>query len=177
MQSLERFENSFIENPSLALVDFEDKIKENQRLYLRIQIMDKFFVNSFYYHEAVLIDERVKNKVFRLNMFNVFCVMFKESTIKHFFDFSKEATLSGLFKAMIFLLNNSSQKKYYPIKCTILEFIIHEILFHKFTKDLKGGWLEIKAAVKGCFDENDFNEYFIGKDKIFGEGKATVVVH
>ena len=177
MSTVERFENSFIENPALAVVDYESKLVQNQRLYLRINLMDTFLTKSIYFAELLKIDPRMQSRAFRFNMYNVFCIMFNESTIKIFFDFSREATLAGLFKAMIFLLNNSIEKKYYPIKCTILEYIIYEILTFKFTKDFKKGWLELKSVLTGLFDESDFNEYFKQKDKTFLEETVKVVIH
>lgn len=177
MSDVERFENSIIENPALAVVDYEPKLVENQRLYLRINLMDSYLTKSYYFAELVNMDKRMRSRAFRFNMYNVFCIMFKESTIKIFFDYSSEATIAGLFKAMLFLLDNSIQKKYYPIKCTILEYIIFEILTHKFTKDFKNGWLELKSKLMGRFDENDFNEYFKQKDKTFLEDTFKVVIH
>lgn len=177
MKELEKFENSFIENPKLAMNDCLEMFAINERLNLKLINMDKHFLNSFYYKELSNIDNRIESKVFRFNMYNVFCALFKDSTINVFFNLSAEATLSGLFKAMIFLLNNSINKKYFPIKCTIIEFIIYEILSEKFTTNFKEGWLKIKDTVIKLFDEKDFDEYFKEKDKVLLNDQIKVTIH
>lgn len=177
MRQLEKFENSFIENPSLAVIDFESKLVQNERLYLRINLMEAMFCKSPHYIELIKLDERVTSRAFRFNVYNVFCTLFNETTIGVFFDISKERTISGLFKAMIFLLNASAVKKYYPIKCTILEYIVQEMLVHEYTRDLKAGWIAMRPKLLECFDVKDFDEYFKIKDETFINGKANVVIH
>lgn len=177
MSALEKFENSFISDPNIALIDYEEVLIQNQKLYLRINLMDKHFINSYYFKEISMFDERIKNKAFRFNLYNVFCIMFKEETICKFFDISKDASISGLFKGMIFLLDNSLKKKYYPIKCTILEFIMHELLTHNYAQDLKKGWCIIRSKVMPMFDENDFGEFFKCKDRTYVDDYNKIVLH
>lgn len=177
MVQLEKFENSFIENPSLAVMDFESKLVQNEKLYLRINLLEAEFKRSPHYIELIKLDDRINSRAFRFNIYNVLCTVFNENTLRTFFDISKERTISGLFKAMIFLLNSSEQKKYYPIKCTILEYIVQDILVHEFTNDLRKGWLTLKPKLLECFDVKEFDEWFKIKEATFVKGKAKVVIH
>lgn len=157
---LEKLENSFINRPEMFVVDQREVYKQNAKRYFRLYLLDSRFTDGMLYKELSLQDTNIKEKGFRFNVLNVFISLFNPVTIERFFRLSPEATLDGIFRGMIFLINNSFKRNYYPLKTTLLEYILHEILINKYPTNLEAGWKEIRETVVECFDEEEYREYF-----------------
>lgn len=174
---IERFENNFIENPSYALINYTDVYVKDQKKYLKLTMLDNAFTSGMSYIELSKRDDRISSRVFRLNILDVFLRSFKDTTIEKFFNLCRQSTVDAIFRGALFLLNASTAKNYYPIKSTLLEYIVHEIISNKFTNDFKTGWLTIKEQIGGCFDPDDFAEYFKLKDECFLNERLKLLVH
>lgn len=174
---LEKFENSIINRPDLFEVDHEDKYRENKRQHIRLIMMDKRFTEGMYYKELLAKDPRISNKAFRLNILNIAVCIFKETTMEKFFNLSAQYTLDGVFRGTLFLLENSINQRYYPLKTTILEHILNEILVNNYPTDLSDGWKIIRSYIIDCFDPVDYEEYFNERKDRLHTNDIKIILH